>query len=180
MAMRSVSVDAGPVFLTKKPTGPLGALVEMCWLWRGDPPAHQRDRMLPTGTASFIVNLADDELRIYDNESGALARRFEGSGFDGAHLTPFVIDTAEQVYVAGVEFRPGGVRTLSLHRGRTGEPTGARQETPACVADLLGPDAGTLGNRVENGDQEIHRMDVGQAPLASPARGSTRPGSGRR
>jgi AraC-like DNA-binding protein len=108
MTARPMRSDAAPIFLTHKPSGPLAALVEMFWLWRGDPPPHRRDRMLPTGTASFIVNLADDELRIYESDTGTLARRIEGSGFSGAHLTPFVIDTAEQVYVAGAEFRPGG------------------------------------------------------------------------
>ena len=106
MATRTAS--AAPVFLTKQPTGPLADLVEMFWLWRGEPPEHRRDRMLPTGNASFIVNLLDDELRIYDSDTGALSHRMEGSGFSGAQLAPFVIDTAEQVYVAGVEFRPGG------------------------------------------------------------------------
>jgi AraC-like DNA-binding protein len=101
-------VDSSPVFLTRKPTGPLAEHVEMFWLWRGEPAAHQRDRMLPTGTASFVVNLLDDEQRIYDSRTGELARRIEGSGFSGAQLAPFVIDTAEQVHVAGVEFRPGG------------------------------------------------------------------------
>jgi AraC-like DNA-binding protein len=97
-----------PVFLARRPSGALGRHVDSIWICCGAVDRVGKDRMLPTGTASFVVNLAEDETRIYDAESTAMVQRFDGNGFTGAHRHPFVIDTAEQVFAAGVEFRPGG------------------------------------------------------------------------
>ena len=44
---------------------PLDRFVEQLWYWEGAPPAHAKDRLLPTGSASLIINLAEDEIRNY-------------------------------------------------------------------------------------------------------------------
>jgi len=106
--MDETAKEHDPVFLTRRPGAPLGGYVDVIWLWRGRVERRGKDRMLPTGTAGLIVNLAEDETRVYDSDTAALTHRFDGVSFSGAQTRPFVIDTAEQTFVAGVEFHPGG------------------------------------------------------------------------
>lgn len=142
------------VFLTRRPKPPLDRYVQMIWLWRGPPPPHQKDRMLPTGTASLVINLAADELRMYDAESHALTHRIEGAGFTGAQLRPFVIDTAEQVFVAGVEFRLGGAWPFM---------NSAQDELTDChvtLRDLWGQGVATLRERLLLTGSDRGRLDL--------------------
>lgn len=62
---------------------------------------------MPTGTASLIINLAQDEVRDYNGDS-ARPTRFAGAVLVGVRSRFAVIDADEQVEVMGVEFRPGG------------------------------------------------------------------------
>lgn len=153
--------EHAPIFLTRTPRAPLADYVEMFWLSRGTAPAHQRDRMLPTGTASFLVNLLDDELRIYDSDTGALVQRTEGSGFSGAHLTPFVIDTAEQVYVAGATFRPGGAWPFMA----AAQDEVADAHVP--LRDLWGLDVASLRERLLSAPSDHARLALLEATLTT-------------
>lgn len=98
-------------FLRITPPPPLAALVEAIWDWDLPAPGHSFDRILPLPTASLIINLAEDETRLYASEDGPCAR-LPGSVISGPFTRSFVIDTAEQVRVMGVNFRPGGAWPL--------------------------------------------------------------------
>jgi AraC-like DNA-binding protein len=105
----SIAADeAGPLFVTRRPHGALAKQVELLWLWHSPMRSGGMDRMMPTGAASLILNLQEDEIRIYDGRSARLAARLEGAVFVGVYAHSFAIDTAEQVSVAGVSFYPGG------------------------------------------------------------------------
>jgi AraC-like DNA-binding protein len=93
------------LFLKHSPAAPIGEFVEYLWLLR-DAPAHGRERIFPAGTLELVINLDEDEVRIYD-DAGA-CRRFSGSVVSGAYGRPFVIDTAEHAFAMGVHFRCGG------------------------------------------------------------------------
>jgi hypothetical protein len=47
------------------PAPPLGNFVHTFWAC-ADAPAHPRERILPIGTIELVVNLHDDEVRIYE------------------------------------------------------------------------------------------------------------------
>src|SRR5260370_95846 len=66
---------------------------------------HARESVLPTGTTELVINLREDQTRVY---AGQGCERMPGAIVAGAHARPFVIDTAEQSAVIGVHFQPGG------------------------------------------------------------------------
>jgi AraC-like DNA-binding protein len=96
------------LFHTHRPGPPLSGFVEMLWYWVGAPPAHAKDRMLPNGRPTLIINLAEDEVRCYAGEADEELQRYPGAVLVGAHSRYSVIDTREQTAVVGVSFRAAG------------------------------------------------------------------------
>jgi AraC-like DNA-binding protein len=70
------------------------------------PPA--RERVLPSGETSLLVNLYEDELRTYEGPDSRLVRRTHGAALLGPRGTHQVIDTEEQRCVIEVDFEFGG------------------------------------------------------------------------
>jgi AraC-like DNA-binding protein len=90
------------------PRAPLAAFVEAIWLYEADPRPHLLERVLPTGAAQLIVNLKEDQTRFYDPVQGNRSEAMCGTVLAGVQSRYCVIDTAEQEYVLGVAFKPGG------------------------------------------------------------------------
>ena len=90
------------------PQPPLDLFVEWMWVYQNDPRPHGLERILPTGRAQLIVNLKEDQTRLYDPEFPHRAVSTSGSVLSGVQSRFQVIDTSEQEYVAGVAFKPGG------------------------------------------------------------------------
>ena len=90
------------------PRPPLDAFIESIWVYRNDPRPHALERILPTGAAQLIVNLKEDQTRLYDPECPHRCVATSGSVLSGVQSRFQVIDTSEQEYVAGVAFKPGG------------------------------------------------------------------------
>lgn len=95
-------------FERRRPGPPLDAFVEALWVFKSVAPPHSKERALPDGCAALIVNLQEDETRIYDREDFSLRKRFNGAVFVGPQTEFCIIDTAEQTDVAGIHFKPGG------------------------------------------------------------------------
>jgi AraC-like DNA-binding protein len=90
------------------PVSPLLDFVDDFWLYDGYTQPHLKERILPSGTIELVINLRDDELRIYDAAKPERCNRFSGALVSGAYGGFFVIDTAEEVSMMGVHFKPGG------------------------------------------------------------------------
>jgi len=90
------------------PVSPLLDFVDDFWLYDGYTQPHFKERILPSGTIELVINLRDDELRIYDAAQPERYNRFSGALVSGAYGGFFVIDTAEEVSIMGVHFKPGG------------------------------------------------------------------------
>ena len=60
---------------TYTPGPPLDEYIDRFWLCSDTPP-HRRERILPSGTVQLVINLSDDEIRIYDASDPALPRRY--------------------------------------------------------------------------------------------------------
>lgn len=103
------SIPQPTLFYMHRPAAPLDRFIERLWYWEGEPPSHARDRLLPTGCASLIINLAEDEIRNYRGEDDDQLERLPGAVLVGAHSRYSVIDTHEQRAVLGVSFLPGGM-----------------------------------------------------------------------
>jgi AraC-like DNA-binding protein len=95
-------------FRHRVPRPPLDACVDVIWVYRNDPSARTLERILPTGAAQLIVNLKEDETRLYDPERPSQYVTNVGTILAGVRAGYQVIDTAEQEFVAGVAFRAGG------------------------------------------------------------------------
>src|SRR5262245_31936076 len=90
------------------PKPPLDSFVESIWVCESSPRPHALERILPTGRAQLIVNLNENETRLYDPEHPSRCVINAGTVLSGVWSRYQVIDTSEQEYVAGVAFKPGG------------------------------------------------------------------------
>lgn len=135
-------------FTTITPTPPLSQLVELIWDWDMPLPAHRLERILPSASAQLIVNLAEDETRVYDD--ALRCYRHSGAAFDAPSHRSFVIDTSEQVAVIGIVFRAGG--SAPFFRERMDVLANRHVDLDA----LAGGDARTLRLRLlEAGDATV-------------------------
>src|ERR1700730_6469036 len=97
------------LYVHRVPAPPLDAFIESIWLCENDPKPHMLERVLPSGAAQLIVNLKEDQTRVYHPDSGSdWVTTSSGTVLSGVQSRYCVIDTAEQESVAGVVFKPGG------------------------------------------------------------------------
>lgn len=125
-------------FLQYLPEPPLDALIAKVWDWDMPPAAHRYERVLPQPGAQLIINLHEDETRVYTDDEARRCIRSSASVLGGPTLRSEIIDTAEQVRVMGVVFQPGGAHAL------TGEDACALTGCDIDLADLFGRDAALL------------------------------------
>jgi AraC-like DNA-binding protein len=92
---------------TYSPVAPLRGLIHRFWFW-SDAPARPWERILPSGTIELVVNLREDEIRIYDPSHADRCRRCSGAVIAGPYRRFFVIDPCVHADIIGVHFRPGG------------------------------------------------------------------------
>jgi len=90
------------------PAPPLSRFVELLWYYQEPPKPHAKERLMPDGCVSFIINLAQDETRLYDADDVSKVTTFGAASLSGPQSRSFVIDTDEQTCVVGVSFRAGG------------------------------------------------------------------------
>ena len=95
-------------FLQRAPRPPLSAFVDSIWLCRNDPRPHALERILPSGAAQLIVNLKEDQTRLYDPDC-CLPVRDERPAPSCLASIPAIRSSIrrEQEYVAGVAFKAG-------------------------------------------------------------------------
>jgi AraC-like DNA-binding protein len=90
------------------PRPPLSNFVDILWLYEGYSKPHDKERLLPDGSMELVVNLSEDEARVYDRRDTSQFQTSRGVVLVGVQSEFFVIDTAEQVSVMGAHFKPGG------------------------------------------------------------------------
>jgi AraC-like DNA-binding protein len=94
-------------YLGRSAAPPLDAYVERIW-YCADTPAHERERVIPSGgNVDLIVNLAEDEIRIYDGERPGPVRTSSGTIVSGTHTRSYFCDPRQRASVVGVHFKPG-------------------------------------------------------------------------
>src|SRR5581483_3016610 len=97
------------LFVRRVPAPPLDQSVDCLWYCENEPGPFALQRVLPSGAAQVIVNLKEDQTRMYRASGDVLAMTAApGAVLSGAATRFCLIDTAEQECVAGVAFRPGG------------------------------------------------------------------------
>jgi AraC-like DNA-binding protein len=94
-------------FYSACPARPLCDFVERTWQINDVPP-HSKERIVPSGTLELVINLREDEFRIYRPARLERCRRFSGAVVSGTYSSSFVIDAQQHASVVGVHFRAGG------------------------------------------------------------------------
>jgi AraC-like DNA-binding protein len=146
------------------PRPPLSDFVEVLWHYDGPGPPHARERCLPTGTMEIVVNLHDNEARVYDRRNADRPRKLRGPLVRGAHSGFFVIDTVGQESTMGVHFKPGGAFPFL-------GPAGELRDALLPLEALWGAKAGELRDRLLDAATAEAKFDVlEQALLARIAR----------
>ena len=95
------------IYLTYAPGPPISEFVDYFWLFEGGQTAR-KERIVPSGTIELVINLHDDEVRIYDREQPEKQKRFSGAVLSGTYSSIFVIDAMQHESMLGVHFKPGG------------------------------------------------------------------------
>jgi AraC-like DNA-binding protein len=126
----------------------------MLWLYHGWSATHQRERALPDGSAGLIVNMAEDETRLYDAGDTETVHRYGGAVVCGPHSKFFVIDGEEQTSVVGVQFKPGGAYAF------LGPPADELADRHVSLEDLWGRAASDFRERVLEAPTPDAKLDV--------------------
>jgi AraC-like DNA-binding protein len=95
-------------FALRRPEEPLAGFVQLLWLYEGYVRPHAKERLLPDGSMELVINLSEDEVRVWDRRDLTRYERLDGAVMVGPHSEYFVIDTAEPQSILGAHFRPGG------------------------------------------------------------------------
>src|SRR5919204_4932768 len=129
------------LYLVRAPVPPLSAFVANLWCL-SDAPSHAKERIVPSGTLELVINLHDDEFRIYGAADSEPYRRFSGAIVSGAYGGFFGIDTREHASVIAVHFKPGGALPF------LGVPPGALADDHVDLETLWGARARELRERL--------------------------------
>lgn len=95
-------------FRSYKPHAPLSDFIENMWAYSGFESPRLKERIFPSGTFELVFNLHHDGIRIYDGVLSDKCQDCSGAIGSGPYGGFFVTDTAEEVSVVGVRFKPGG------------------------------------------------------------------------
>jgi len=81
--------------VTHIPQPPLNRFVDLFWFYDCySPGPHSKERLMPDGSIELVINLKQDEARVYDRENLDQYTRLPGALLCGPHSSFFVIDTA--------------------------------------------------------------------------------------
>src|SRR5262249_2955321 len=128
-------------YLRYRPSPPLYEFLDRFWLC-SDLPAHPREQILPSGTSELVVNLRENEFRIYDPIHRDRYRKFRGAMVSGAYDRFFVIDPSQHASIAGVHFKPGAASPF------VGVPAGELADAHVDLDVLWGGSAAELRERL--------------------------------
>src|SRR5262249_3265104 len=138
---------------TYTPGPPLSEFIDRFW-YCSDTPVHRREQILPSGTVEMVINLTDDEIRIYDPSHLDCPRRYPGAVVSGPYSSFFLIDPLVHASISGVHFRPG--RAVPV----LGMPASELVDAHVDLKTLWGPTAAELRERLCTADTPAERFAV--------------------
>ncbi len=147
-------------FHARRPRAPLDTCVDVLWSVASARTPHRLERVLPTGTAQLVLNLAADRINTYDGHAGVPTGSEPGSILSGPRSTVAVIDGDAQYDVVGACIVPGGLPMLA--------PAAAYEMAEADIPlDALWSDAivSRLRDRLHAATTAAARLDVLEAGL---------------
>jgi Domain of unknown function (DUF6597) len=85
---------------------PLSRFIELLWYYRNDAQPRAKERLMPDGCMSIVLNPGEDQTLRYDPDDTSKILKLDGCTFSGPHTKSFAIHTDEQQHVVGISFRP--------------------------------------------------------------------------
>ena len=144
------------LFRHHKPKPPLSDFVELFWYYDGYSQPHKKERLMPDGSVELVINLRENESRIYDRREHNSWQRLPGAIVAGPQSNFFVIDTAEQASVIGIHFKPGGAFPFFKL------PLDELQDQHVALEDLWGAEAALLREQLleaASPEQKLRRLE---------------------
>lgn len=141
-----------------RPEGALGEFVDFFWMIT-DGAADRRERIFPSGTSELVVNLCEDEVRIYDSVRSKRYKRMSGAVFSGTYSCPFICDAKQHQSMIGVHFRPGGAFPF------LGTAASELADAHVNLEDLWGTQAGELRVKLSEANTTHNRFRIIQETL---------------
>lgn len=99
------------LYVGRAPVPPLDRFIERLWYCsdpNADPGGPPRERVLPGGgCVDLVVNLVDDDVRIYEPGDPPAVRARAGALVCGGYTKSFFVEPGQRKAAVGVHFRPG-------------------------------------------------------------------------
>jgi len=155
-------------FASQVPQAPLCHWIDAIWDWQGAVQPNRLERVLPVANAGVIINLAQDQTRVYDEQRRC--HYYSSMTLDGPRNRSAIIDTDEQQATMGVIFRPGAAAAFFRQRMDT------LVNASAGLEDLAGSDAVLLRESLLEAAGAAQRMGLllrwlsSRAPETAPDR----------
>jgi AraC-like DNA-binding protein len=102
----------------------LARFIDWFWFYEDWQPLHRREHVLPDGTFELVINLREEQRKLFDRREGNRYTTFRRGWISGTHSEYIIIDALPDSSMIGVHFKPGG------------------------ASPFLGMPAGELANRV--------------------------------
>jgi AraC-like DNA-binding protein len=152
-------------FLSYRPEPPLSEFVDCFWI-AVDAGAPRKEWILPGGTSELVVNLRDDEVRIYDPGKLEKCRRYSGIVLSGTYSRVFACDATQHASMFGVHFKPGGAFPFLSARANELE------DTHVDLVDLWGRPARDLREKLCDARTPAKQFSIMQEALTDQLRRS--------
>lgn len=149
------------LFRSFTPNPPLSDFIDNLWLYRGFESPHLKERILPSGTFEIVFNLRDDEMRIYKAAQPDRCQHLSGSIVSGPYEGFFMTDTAEEAFVMGVHFKPGGAFPF------LGLSADELSGTHIDLQGIWGREAAEIRERLCASSSSVHRFRLLENSLSS-------------
>jgi AraC-like DNA-binding protein len=149
-----------------RPGPPLNEYVEYFGYWRSGVDAV-RDRALPRGAATLIVDVGSPQRLDLYAADGATPLEVGAAFLSGPHATSYVSDIAPGTAVLAVHFRPGGAYPFC------GVPLHELANVNVDLEAIWGADARRLHERLVDASSTAQRFAIVEQFLLSQARFST-------
>lgn len=94
---------------TRLPSPPLDRFVAGYWYYEGLDVPHDRERVLPDGTAALMVNLSPEPRALFDRDPPGRQTDYRRAWVSGTHTDYLEIDARRGTSMIGVHFKPGGL-----------------------------------------------------------------------
>jgi AraC-like DNA-binding protein len=151
-------VKSSLLFSSYRPGPPLDEFVDSFWI-AANAEAPRKERILPTGTFELVVNLRDDQIRVYEPAQLERCRRLSGAVLSGPYSRAFACDASQHAAMLGVHFKPGGAFPF------IGAHASDLSDTHADLADVWGRPGAELRERLCSADTPVQQLRVMETVL---------------